>query len=153
MERRVFTRIAKPGGWRRLRFPRHSQRKCSIVLQQGGIICQRSSAGIMNNESRTRCSLKYGTSHIYVCKRIYKLQIKNSGIMCDWVDVQCCTVKGQQSSSSSAWCGQWECPFDGQQPLFLFTLRRHLVKFPIGQTYMTYMASLFSTCEDVARPQ
>ena len=25
--------LAPPGGWRRLRFPRHSQRKCSIVLQ------------------------------------------------------------------------------------------------------------------------
>ena len=33
-----------------------------------------------------------------------------------------------------------ECPFDGQQPLFLFTLRRHLLKFPI---YMTDTVSLF----------
>ena len=29
-----------------------------MVLQQGGIICQRSSAGMMNNVSRTICLLK-----------------------------------------------------------------------------------------------
>ena len=33
--RQIFMASAKPGGCSRLRLPRHSQRKCSIVLQSG----------------------------------------------------------------------------------------------------------------------
>ena len=74
----------------------------------------------MNNVSRTICLLKNLEIADNKTVELCVIELTSSFVQ---LKVSRVLVPGVGS----------ECPFHGQQPLFLFILSRHLLKFPIGE--------------------